>query len=161
MPSVYDFTVQTITGEPRALEQYRGRALLIVNVASKCGLTPQYRGLEALHEEYGAKGLAVLGFPANDFGKQEPGSEAEIQNFCTTNYGVAFDMFAKVSVVGTDAAPLFRYLTDPANSPHGGAIQWNFNKFLLDRGGAIVARFEPSVDPTSREVRAAIEAALA
>ena len=135
--------------------------MLIVNVASECGLTPQYTGLEQLHEEYAAKGLAVLGFPANDFGAQEPGSDAQIEQFCSTKYGAKFDMFSKVAVKGPATAPLFDYLqSSDANPKFGGAIKWNFNKFLVDKNGDVIGRFEPKVEPTATEVKGAIEKAL-
>lgn len=160
--SIYDFSEKTIDGRHKSLGDYRGKVALIVNVASRCGYTPQYRGLEELHETYGTKGLAVLGFPANEFGAQEPGTEDQIKSFCTTNYGVKFDMFAKVKVKGAGIDPLFEFLTSPQNGPGvGGDIQWNFTKFLVDKTGAVVARFEPKVEPTSAEVRQAIEVALA
>jgi glutathione peroxidase len=157
--SVHEFTEKTIDGKPKSLAEYKGRVLLIVNVASECGYTPQYNGLEELHEKYGQKGLSVLGFPANDFGAQEPGTEAEIKQFCTTNYGVKFDMFAKVKVKGEGMSPLFDFLQ--TNSKFGGAIKWNFNKFLIGKDGAVIGRFEHKVEPTSPEVKAAIETALA
>lgn len=159
--SIYDFRVKTIDGTPKSLGEYKGKALLIVNVASACGLTPQYRGLEELHESYAGKGFAVLGFPANEFGSQEAGTNDEIQEFCTTKYGVKFDMFAKVKVKGPGIDPLFDYLTsDKTNPGFSGEIKWNFNKFLIGKGGEILGRFEPKVEPTSGEVKQAIEAAL-
>jgi glutathione peroxidase len=156
--SVYEFSAKTIDGKDKKLSEYKGHPLLIVNVASQCGLTPQYEGLEKLHEEYAARGLCVLGFPANEFGAQEPGSNDDIKTFCTTNYGVRFDMFGKVVVKGAGIAPLFEFLTK--KSPFTGDIKWNFNKFLVDKNGEVVARFEPQVEPTSAEVRQAIEKAL-
>jgi glutathione peroxidase len=162
MSTIYDFSMKTIDGTPKKLGDYRGKAVLIVNVASECGLTPQYRGLEQLHEEYAAKGLAVLGFPANDFGAQEPGTEGEIKAFCTTRFGVKFDLFAKVTVKGTGIDPLFDYLTSPTTNPgFSGDIKWNFNKFLIGKDGRVIARFEPPIEPTSPDVKRAIEAALA
>ena len=159
--SIYDFSARTIDGTPKKLEDYRGKVLLVVNVASQCGLTPQYKALEALHEEYGGRGLAVLGFPANEFGAQEPGTEAEIKEFCDTLYGVKFDMFAKVKVKGPGIDPIFEYLTSKESNPaFGGDIKWNFNKFLVSKDGALLARFEPQVEPTSAEVKAAVEKAL-
>ena len=155
MPNVHDFTAKTIDGQDRKLADYKGSALLIVNVASKCGLTPQYEGLEKLHREYAARGLRVLGFPANEFGAQEPGSNDEIKTFCTSSYGVEFDMFGKVVVKGEGIHPLFEFLTK--QTKFAGDIKWNFNKFLVDKNGDVIARFEPQVDPTSQEVRAAIE----
>ena len=160
--SIYDFSVKTIDGQARSLSDYRGKALLIVNVASRCGLTPQYAGLEELHETYAPKGLAVLGFPANEFGAQEPGTNDEIKEFCTTKYDVKFDMFAKVKVKGTGIEPLFDYLTNKETNPaHSGEIKWNFNKFLIGKNGELLERFEPKVEPTSPEVKHAVEMALA
>ena len=159
--SIYDFSAKTIDGREKSLGDYRGHVTLIVNVASKCGLTPQYEGLEQLHEAYGPKGLAVLGFPANEFGAQEPGTEDQIQTFCKTNYGVKFDMFSKVKVKGPGIDPLFDYLTASQTNPKfAGEIKWNFNKFLVDKNGEVIARFEPKVEPTSPEVKQAIEKAL-
>ena len=159
--SIYDFTAKTIDGKPKSLADYKGKALLVVNVASKCGLTPQYTGLEKLHETYGAKGLAVLGFPANEFGGQEPGSDEQVAEFCTTNYGVKFDMFSKVKVKGPGIDPLFEYLTSASTNPGlSGDIKWNFDKFLVGRDGRVLARFEPQVEPGSLEVTSAIEKAL-
>jgi glutathione peroxidase len=159
---IYAFSAKTIDGKVKALADYKGKALLIVNVASKCGKTPQYEGLEKLHEKFGAQGLAVLGFPANEFGSQEPGTDEQIQEFCTTNYGVKFDMFSKVKVKGPGIDPLFAYLTSSETDPRfGGAIKWNFNKFLVNRKGEVVARFEPQVEPTAPEVETAIQSALA
>ena len=161
MTTVHDFTVKTIDGATKSLGDYKGRVLLVANVASKCGLTPQYRPLQALHEEFSKRGLSVLGFPANDFGRQEPGTEEEIKAFCTTKYDVSFDMFAKVVVTGEAKAPLYEFLTDPSGSKFGGPLQWNFTKFLVGKNGEVLARFEPGVDPASAEVRDAIERALA
>jgi len=156
--NVHAFSAKTIDGRDVNFAEYKGRPLLVVNVASKCGLTPQYEGLEKLHEDYGARGLRVLGFPANEFGKQEPGTNDEIKTFCTSNYGVGFDMFGKVVVKGEGIHPLFEYLTK--QSKFAGDIKWNFNKFLVDKNGEVVARFEPQVEPTSPEVRQAIEKLL-
>jgi glutathione peroxidase len=160
--TIHDFTAKTIDGKDRSLGDYKGRVALVVNVASQCGLTPQYTGLEKLHETYGPKGLAVLGFPANEFGAQEPGTDGEIKTFCETSYGVKFDMFSKVKVKGEGIHPLFAFLTSPETDPgFAGAIKWNFNKFLVGKDGQVLARFEPQVDPTSEEVTSAIEKALA
>jgi glutathione peroxidase len=160
--SVYDFSVKTIDGAPKRLADYRGKVLLVVNVASECGLTPQYRGLEELHEAYADRGLAVLGFPANEFGGQEPGANDQIKTFCTTRYGVKFDMFAKVKVKGPGIDPLFEFLTSKERNPgFSGDIKWNFNKFLIGKNGKVLARFEPQLEPTSPEVKQAIEKALA
>ena len=159
--TIHDFSAKTIDGKDRSLADYKGRVVLIVNVASKCGLTPQYEGLEKLHETYGKQGFSVLGFPANEFGAQEPGTETEIKDFCTTNYGVKFDMFAKVKVKGAGIHPLFEYLTGRETNPtFAGDIKWNFNKFLVGRDGRVLARFEPQVEPTSPDVKDAIEKAL-
>jgi glutathione peroxidase len=162
MPTnVHDFTVKTIRGQQKNLADYSGKVLLIVNVASECGLTPQYAGLEELHEKYASKGLAVLGFPANDFGAQEPGTDAQIEQFCSTKFGAKFDMFSKVAVKGEHVAPLFDWLQSTETNPRfGGAIKWNFNKFLVDRAGNVIGRFEPKVEPASPEVTKAIEAAI-
>lgn len=157
MPTAHDFTAKTIRGEEKKLADYKGHPLLIVNTASECGLTPQYAGLEKLHQRFRDKGLRVLGFPANEFGAQEPGSNDQIAAFCTKNYGVSFDMFGKVVVKGSGIDPLFAWLT----SETGGDIKWNFGKFLIGKDGAILARFEPTVEPESAEVVAAIEKALA
>ena len=155
MSNVHDFSAKTIDGRDVKLAEYKGHPLLIVNVASKCGLTPQYEGLEKLNKELGPRGLRVLGFPANEFGAQEPGTNDEIKAFCTSNYGVDFDMFGKVVVKGAGIHPLFEYLTK--QSKFSGDIKWNFNKFLVDKNGEVVARFEPQVEPGSPEVRNAIE----
>jgi glutathione peroxidase len=155
--SIYDFTLNSIEGAPAPLSAYRGKVLLLVNVASYCGYTPQYKGLEALHEKYKERGLLVIGFPANNFGAQEPGSNAEIKDFCERTYHVKFPMYAKVSVDGADKTPLYQYLTGAM----GGDIQWNFTKFLVARDGKLLKRFEPDVTPESAEVTAAIEKALA
>jgi|SRR5580704_10972242 glutathione peroxidase len=159
---IYEFSIKTIDGKPTTLADYEGKVLLIVNVASKCGFTRQYEGLEKLHEKYGPKGLAVLGFPANEFGSQEPGSDEEIQTFCTTQYGVKFDMLSKVKVKGPGIDPLFAYLTNLETNPKfGGDIKWNFTKFAVGRTGEIIGRFEPKVEPTSAELENAIQTALA
>ncbi len=158
MSNVHTYSAKTIDGRDVKLEEYAGHPLLIVNVASKCGLTPQYEGLEKLHEEYAGRGLRVLGFPANEFGAQEPGTNEEIATFCTSNYGVKFDMFAKVEVKGQGIHPLFAFLTKESKFP--GEIKWNFNKFLVAKNGEVVARFEPQVEPTSADVRRAIEERL-
>ena len=157
-PSIHDFSVRTIDGTPRTLADYRGRPLLIVNVASECGLTPQYRGLEQLHEEYGPRGLAVLGFPANEFGAQEPGTNAQIAQFCETRFGVTFPMFEKIVVKGAARHPLYDALI--AAQPTG-EIQWNFEKFVVGRNGDVVARFAPTVAPDDPKLVSTIEAELA
>jgi glutathione peroxidase len=159
--TIYDFSAKTIDGKTRSLADYRGKVVLIVNVASECGLTPQYTGLEQLHEAYASKGLAILGFPANEFGAQEPGTDDQIQAFCSTKYGVKFDMFSKVKVKGAGIDPLFAFLTSGQDNPKfSGDIKWNFNKFLVGKDGAVIARFEPPVEPTSADVKGAIEKAL-
>jgi glutathione peroxidase len=159
--SIYDFTMNSIAGEPVSLSQYKGKVVLLVNVASKCGYTPQYKGLQAIYKKYEDKGFVILGFPANNFGAQEPGTNAEIQTFCSRNYSVTFPMFSKISVKGSDQAPLYQYLTDKKVNPDtGGEIGWNFTKFLIDRNGKIVARFDSKIEPESSDVTKAIEAAL-
>lgn len=146
--TVHDFTMKTISGEEQSLGNYSGKALLIVNVASACGLTPQYEGLEALQKEYGGKGFAVLGFPCNQFGAQEPGTEDEIATFCETSFGVTFPLFAKLEVNGDGAAPLWQHLRAATKEATGeDEIKWNFTKFLVDGSGAVVKRFEPLVTP--------------
>jgi glutathione peroxidase len=160
--TVYDFKATTIDGSSKKLADYEGKVTLIVNVASQCGMTPQYAGLQSLQEEYASRGFAVLGFPANEFGAQEPGTNQQIKDFCTTRFNVKFDMFAKVKVKGPGIDPLFSFLTSPETDPKfSGDIKWNFNKFLVGKHGDVLARFEPKVEPTSPEVKAAIEKALA
>ncbi len=151
-----DFTLNSIDGKPAPLSQYSGKVMLLVNVASRCGLTPQYQGLEELYQKYKDKGLVILGFPANNFGAQEPGSNEEIKTFCSTNYNVTFPMYAKISVKGDDIHPLYRFLTDKS----GGDIKWNFTKFLMGKNGELIQRFEPTVTPESPEMTGAIEKAL-
>jgi len=160
--SVYKFTLKSIDGQPVSLSSYRGKVLLLVNVASKCGYTPQYAGLEALYKKYKDRGLVIVGIPANNFAAQEPGTNEEIKKFCRNRYDVTFPMMAKVSVVGEDKTPLYVFLTDKSVNPQiGGEIKWNFTKFLFDRHGNPVERFEPAVTPDSPQVTAAIESALA
>lgn len=160
MATVYDFEAQSITGKPVSLADYRGKVLLIVNTASACGFTPQFAGLETLWKEYGAKGLAVLGFPSNEFGAQDPGSNDEIASFCQVNYGVSFPMMAKVDVNGAQAHPLYRWLTAEAPGMLGSkAIKWNFTKFLVGRDGRVIKRYAPTDKPES--MHRDIEAALA
>lgn len=160
--SVLDFKVRDIDGKDVKLKKYKGKVLLMVNVASKCGYTPQYEGLQALYEKYSDKGFYVLGFPANNFGGQEPGTEAEIKEFCTSKYHVTFPMFAKMSVKGEDADPLYKFLTSKETNPNfGGDITWNFNKFLVDRKGNVVARFSSKDAPDSAKLTAEIEKYLA
>jgi glutathione peroxidase len=156
-----DFTVKDIDGHDVNLADYRGKVVMIVNVASKCGFTPQYTSLEKLYETYKDKGLVILGFPANNFHGQEPGSNADIKTFCTLKYNVSFPMMSKISVKGDDQAPLYRYLTGPGNAPFDGDIGWNFTKFLVDRNGHVYARFPSKTRPDDPKVRGAIEAGLA
>jgi glutathione peroxidase len=161
MKSVYEITVKDIDGKPVKLDRYKGNVLMVVNVASECGFTPQYEGLQKIYQKYQPQGLVVLGFPANNFGGQEPGSEAEIKTFCTQRFKVTFPMFSKVSAKGSDIHPLYRFLTDKASNPKfAGEITWNFNKFIIDRNGNTIARFESSDEPESAEVTQAIEEAL-
>ena len=158
---IHDFTLKSIDGSTTPLSSFKGKVVLLVNVASFCGYTPQYEGLEALYTKYKDQGLVVLGFPANNFGEQEPGSNEEIKKFCSTRYHVSFPMFSKVSVVGGDKTPLYQFLSDKkANPSTGGEIQWNFTKFLADRNGKVIARFESAVEPDSSEVITAVEKAL-
>jgi glutathione peroxidase len=177
--SLYDIPVQKIDGTPATLGEHKGNVLLVVNVASKCGLTPQYAGLEKLHESLQGRGFSVVGFPANDFGAQEPGTNAEIQQFCTTNFGVQFPMYSKIQVTGDDKHPLYRHLTSaqpktenrdamekqltgygmtPTRAPE---VLWNFEKFLVDRSGRVVGRFAPDTAPDAAPLLQAIEQALA
>lgn len=173
--SIYDFNAKTIDGEEVSLEKYKGKVVLIVNTASKCGFTPQYEGLEKLYSKYADKGLEILGFPCNQFGEQEPGSNSDVKNFCMLNYGVSFQMFEKVDVRDETAHPLFNYLTSekpfegfdmnhPVAQPlqnalqtkfpkylEGDSIKWNFTKFLADKNGKLVGRYEPTTDPASLE----------
>ena len=159
--SVYDFTMKDIDGKDTSLAQYRGKVLLLVNVASRCGFTPQYEGLEKVYLKYKDRGLVILGFPANNFMSQEPGTNEEIKTFCSLKYNVTFPMFSKISVKGDDIHPLYKYLTDKQSNPQfGGDVKWNFNKFLIGRDGKIVGRFEPAVKPESEEVTKVIEKAL-
>ena len=156
--SVLDFKMRDIDGNEVKLDKYKGKVLLIVNTASKCGYTPQYEGLQSVYTKYKDKGFYVLGFPANNFGAQEPGTETEIKEFCTSKYHVTFPMFAKISVKGEDQDPLYKFLTDKATDPEfAGDITWNFNKFLVDRKGKVVARFSSKDTPESDAVTAAIE----
>jgi glutathione peroxidase len=159
--SVYEFTMNSIDGQPLPLSNFKGKVLLIVNVASFCGFTPQYAGLEGVYEKYKDQGFVIAGFPANNFGAQEPGTNEEIKTFCSRKYNVKFPIYSKISVKGEDKAPLYQFLTDPAANPKtGGEIKWNFTKFLIDRDGKVIARFESAVKPDSPEVISAIEKAL-
>lgn len=159
MTTVFDFSAQAIDGEPVDFSIFRGKVLLIVNTASKCGFTPQYKGLQTLFEQYTARGLVVLGFPCDQFGHQEPGTEAEINSFCELNFGVSFPLFAKIEVNGKDAHPLFAHLKAAAPGLLGSeGIKWNFTKFLVDKRGEVVERYAPATKP--EELRKAIEALL-
>ncbi len=156
--TILDFKMRNIDGKEVKLKKYKGDVLLVVNTASKCGYTPQYEGLQVTYAKYKDRGFSVLGFPANNFGAQEPGPETEIKEFCTSKYKVTFPMFAKISVKGEDQDPLYKFLTNKETNPDfAGDIKWNFSKFLVDRKGKVVARFEPKVKPDSEEVNAAIE----
>jgi glutathione peroxidase len=155
---IHQFTLNSIDGRPKSLADYKGKVCLIVNTASECGLTPQYKGLEALHVQYKDRGLAVLGFPANNFGGQEPGTESEIKDFCSRNYGVSFDLFAKLEAAGDHISPLYKYLCNDAG--FDGPIGWNFTKFLADRDGKVIARFDSKVKPDDPALLEAVEKAL-
>ena len=180
MTAIQDIPLETITGEPATLRRYQGQVLLVVNVASRCGLTPQYEALERLHERFRERGFSVLGFPANDFGGQEPGTNEEIAEFCTTTFGVRFPMFAKVAVTGTDKHPLYRELTAAIPRAEGGPdvmrerlrgygipatdepdVLWNFEKFLVSRAGDVAGRFAPDVTPDDERITRAVERELA
>jgi glutathione peroxidase len=154
---LYSFTLNSIDGKPAPLAEYKGKLILLVNVASQCGYTPQYSALESIYEKYKDRGFVILGFPANNFGAQEPGTNEEIKTFCTRKYNVTFPMYAKISVKGADQAPLYSYLTKETGSGITGEIKWNFTKFLVDRDGKVIQRFEPAVTPDSKEVTSAIE----
>jgi len=158
---VLGFTMKNIDGKDVPLSSYKGKAFLIVNVASRCGYTPQYKDLEALYRKYKEKGFAILGFPANNFKQQEPGTDTEIKQFCTTNYDVTFDMFSKISVKGDDQHPLYAFLTSESTNPNfAGDVRWNFTKYLVDRKGNVVGKFASGVGPTSEEMITAVESAL-
>ncbi len=160
--SPLDFKVTDIDGKSVDLADYKGKVLLMVNVASQCGNTPQYKGLEELYKKYHDQGFVVLGFPANEFGAQEPGTNAEIAQFCKTNYSVDFPMFSKIVVKGEKISPLYQFLTSPTTDPqHAGEIKWNFEKFLIGRNGQVAARFEPKTKPEAPEVVKSIESELA
>src|SRR6195952_5175041 len=158
MAGVYNFTATSLAGDEIPLKRFEGRVLLIVNTASACGFTPQYKGLEALHEKLAPRGFSVLGFPCNQFGGQEPGDAGQIEQFCTTNYAITFPMFAKIDVNGSAAHPLFNYLKSEKGGLLGSSIKWNFTKFLVDRSGKVVARHAPTAKPES--LRKEIEALL-
>jgi len=157
MSTLYDFSVKTIDGQQKSLKDYQGHPVLLVNVASECGLTPQYTGLENLYKEYKDRGLVVMGLPCNQFGAQEPGSEAQIKEFCQVNYGVDFPLSSKIEVNGPGAHPLYAWLK---SSTGGGDIQWNFEKFLIDKYGKIVKRYSPKTVPEDKALRADIKASL-
>ena len=161
MPTLHDFSAKTIDGKSQSLKDYAGKVALVVNVASQCGLTPQYAGLEELYANFKDKGLVVLGFPCNQFGGQEPGTENEIKTFCETKFGVTFPLFAKIDVNGAGRDPLYAFLTSENTAPDGpGDIRWNFAKFLVDRQGKVVARFPPTTAPASEEIVSALEQQL-
>lgn len=161
MTKLHDFEAVTIDGQSKKLSDYSGSVCLVVNVASKCGLTPQYDGLQRLHTRFGGQGLAILGFPCNQFAGQEPGTEGEIQEFCSTNFGVEFPLFSKIEVNGDGQHPLYAWLTQAATAPEGpGDVKWNFGKFLIGKDGEVIGRFEPQTEPEAAELVAAIEAAL-
>jgi glutathione peroxidase len=147
MASIYDFNATSLTGEDTPLKRFAGQVLLIVNTASACGFTPQYKGLEVLQQKYAARGFSVLGFPCNQFGRQEPGSAAEIGQFCSSNYAVSFPMFDKIDVNGDNAHPLYQYLKNEKSGLLGSSIKWNFTKFLIDRSGKVVGRHAPTTTP--------------
>ena len=153
--SIHDFAMKSIDGKDLPLSSYKGKVVLVVNTASQCGLTPQYKALEALNQKYAGKGLVVLGVPANNFGGQEPGTEQEIKTFCERNYKVSFPMTSKVSVKGGDQAPLFKYLSDATSAP-----DWNFTKYLVGKDGKVIKRFAPQTTPDAPELASAIEAAI-
>ena len=159
--NLYSFTMKSIDGDPVNLSVYKGKVVMLVNVASKCGFTPQYTALESTYEKYKDRGFVIVGVPANNFAQQEPGTNEEIKTFCSRKYNVTFPMMSKVSVKGDDKTPLYQYLTDSAQDPKfAGDIKWNFTKFLIDRNGNVVARFEPATTPDAPEVQSAIESAL-
>ena len=157
---LYNFTLNSIDGKPAPLADFKGKVILLVNVASQCGYTPQYSALESIYEKYKDRGFVILGFPANNFGAQEPGTNEEIKTFCSRKYNVTFPMYSKISVKGGDQAPLYSYLTKETGAGIAGEIQWNFTKFLVDRNGNVVQRFEPAVTPDSSPVTSAIEKQL-
>jgi glutathione peroxidase len=159
--TVYDFTLNSIDGQPTPLSTFKGKVVLLVNVASRCGYTPQYAGLESLYEKYKDRGFVIVGIPANNFGAQEPGTNQEIKTFCTAKYHVTFPMMAKVSVKGSDITPLYQFLTDKAAHPEtGGEIGWNFTKFLVGPDGKVLARFDSKLEPDSPELISAVEKSL-
>jgi glutathione peroxidase len=160
--SALDIKVQDINGKDADLSQYKGKVVMIVNVASKCGFTPQYEGLEALYKKYADKGFVILGFPANNYGGQEPGSNEEIEKFCKSKYSVTFPMMAKISTLDPDKAPIYKFLTEkPTAGDFAGDIAWNFNKFLIDRNGNVIARYGSPVKPDDKQITGEVEKALA
>ena len=162
VPAALNFTMKSIDGKDVPLSTYQGKVILVVNVASKCGLTPQYKELQATYEKYKDQGLVIVGVPANEFGKQEPGTNEEIAQFCSSNYGVTFPMMSKVVVKGNGICPLYKYLTAQNTKPTGaGPISWNFEKFIISREGKVVARFKPQVKPDNADVVKVIETELA
>ena len=158
--NIYDFTLPSIDGKPMPLADFKGKVILLVNVASRCGFTPQYTALESLYEKYKDQGFVIVGFPANNFGKQEPGTNEEIKTFCSRKYNVTFPLYSKVSVKGDDQTPLYQYLTKQTDPSIAGEIKWNFTKFLVDRNGQVVQRFESKVTPDSKEIINAIDKQL-
>ena len=161
MANFHDLSATTIDGDEQSLGEFAGKTLLVVNVASQCGLTPQYKGLEELHRKYKGRGFAVLGFPCNQFAGQEPGSDEEIKDFCETRFDVSFPLFSKIDVNGDERHPVYDYLTSQETKPDGaGDIKWNFAKFIVNKQGEVVARFDPAVDPTDKDLTTAIEEAL-
>jgi glutathione peroxidase len=158
--NIYDFTLPSIDGKPMPLSDFKGKVILVVNVASRCGYTPQYSALEALYEKYRDQGFVIVGFPANNFGAQEPGTNEEIKTFCSRKYNVTFPLYSKVSVKGDDQTPLYQYLTKQTDPSIAGEIKWNFTKFLVDRNGHVVQRFESAVTPDSKDVVSAVEKQL-
>ena len=161
MTTLHDFDVKTIDGQTKKLGDFKGQTLLVVNVASRCGLTPHYAGLEELHRRFAPRGFAVLGFPCNDFGAQEPGTESEIKAFCQSKYDVTFPMFSKLHVKGPEQAPLYKYLTEQTSGPDAaGDVVWNFAKFLVGPNGQVLARFSPKVEPLADELVSKLESSL-
>ena len=162
VPAALNFTMSSLDGKPVDLSKYQGNVVLMVNVASECGYTPQYAGLEQLHKKYSGKGLRILAFPANDFGSQEPGTNAQIAEFCQKNYGVEFDLFSKIVVKGAGQVPLYKFLTSKQTNPKfAGDVAWNFEKFLIGRNGEVIGRFLSEVEPLSGQMVSAVEKALA
>ena len=162
VPAALNFKMKSLDGKDVELSRYQGKVVLIVNVASKCGYTPQYKGMQTLHDKFAKDGLVILGVPANEFGKQEPGSNEEIAEFCEKNYGVKFDMLSKVVVKGEGQCELYKFLTSKESNPKfAGPIKWNFTKFLVGRNGEVIGRYEPGIKPESEELTGAIEAEIA